>query len=484
MKTIQLCCALAIIAGAGAPISRAQPLGRADSLDLSLDAALSRALDSSEEVMLARSQVDLAETRVKEALSAAMPQISGSAGYTRTLKSSFNTGGGFTLPDSLKFEPDPEAPIEDRVQYLEDHTEDAAFGALGRLFSNLPFGQKNAYSFTLSGSQLLYSGGRTGAGLRIARSVVDAARFALREEVATIELDVRSAYYQALFAGELVAISADALERARRFYEEEQLRLAAGRASELEVMRAQVELENLRPQMVQARNAADLAELNLKRLTNVPLDQPVRLTTHLEPPPPGERMDRRIGTEVLLARRASLQAARVQVGIREDLVRIAKSGYLPTVSLNSGYGKLIYPSSLFSFDRDWRTDWTVSLSVQIPIFNGFRRSAQAEQARVELRQAQLQVVQLEEAIQLQYDRALGEKQRALAQIEARESTVRQAQRVYDLTEMRYEKGLATQLDVFSAQLSLNQARVNLAQALADFYVADAGVDRAMGGNLQ
>ncbi len=484
MKTLQLCCALAIAVGAGAPVSRAQTVGGADSLDLSLDAALSRALDSSEEVMLARSQIDLAETRIKDALASAMPQISGSAGYTRTLKSSFRTGSGFSLPDSLKFEPDPSAPIEDRVQYLEDHTEDAAFGALGRLFSNLPFGQKNAYSLTLSGSQLLYSGGRTGAGLRIARSVVDAARLALREEEVTIEYDVRSAYYQALFTGELVRISADGLERARRFFEEEKLRLEAGTASDLEVMRAQVELDNLRPQLIQARNAADLAEMNLKRLANLPLDRPVRLTTRLEPPPPGERLDERIGTETLLARRASLQAAREQVSIREDQVRIARAGYLPTVSLSSGYGKLMYPSSLFAFDRDWRTDWTVSLNVQIPIFNGFRRAAQREQARVELRQAQLQVAQLQEAIQLQYEQAFGEKQRALAQIGARQGTVQQARRVYDLTELRYEKGLATQLDVFSARLSLNQARVNLAQALTDFYVADAGVDRAMGGNHQ
>jgi outer membrane protein TolC len=191
----------------------------------------------------------------------------------------------------------------------------------------------------------------------------------------------------------------------------------------------------------------------------------------------------RLALDAVAAQRASLRAADEQVEIREQQIRIARSNYLPTVSFNTSYGRLIYPSTLFSFDADWRTDWTLGVSVQIPIFDGFRRSAQVQQARVELEQAKAQRSQLKEAVQVQYEQAVGEKQRALAEIDARRRTVDQAQRVYDLTELRYGKGLATQLDVFSAQLSLNQARTNLAQAVTDFYVADAQVDRAVGGTI-
>jgi outer membrane protein TolC len=58
--------------------------------------------------------------------------------------------------------------------------------------------------------------------------------------------------------------------------------------------------------------------------------------------------------------------------------------------------------------------------------------------------------------------------------------VDQAQRVHDLTVLRYDKGLATQLEVSDARLALLQARTNVAQAIADFHIADAGVDRALG----
>ncbi|HSL70484.1 MAG TPA: TolC family protein, partial [Longimicrobiales bacterium] len=103
-----------------------------------------------------------------------------------------------------------------------------------------------------------------------------------------------------------------------------------------------------------------------------------------------------------------------------------------------------------------------------------------DQARVEFRQAQLQLAQLRENVQLQYEQAAGERRRAASAIAARQQTVTQAQRVYDLTVLRYDRGLATQLEVSDARLALLQARTNLAQALTDFYIADATVRRALG----
>lgn len=459
-----------------------QETAQRDSLNLSLEQAIALASRESEEVHLARSRVDLAAAQVTEAWSAVLPQINGSVSYTRTLASVFDTGGAAAPPDSLTFDPDPNASLEERVRYLERNTPNVAFGALGGLFSDLPFGRENVYVAALSGSQLLFSGGRTSSALQIARDFGDAAAFNLQEELADVTLDVRSAYYQALFSQELVTISEAAIERAQRFLEEEQLRLRAGRASDLDVLRAEVELENLRPQLIEARNASELARLNLKRLINVPLDQPISLTTRLTPPPPEAFEQVRLDPEVIIAQRAAVEAAQEQVSIREEQVRIARASFFPTISLTTNYAQQLFPSSIFAFDEDWRNDWTVGLNVQIPIFQGMRRSAQVQQAQVERQQAELQLEQLRESIQLQYEQALGEKQRALADIEARQRTVDQAERVYQLTEMRYDEGLATQLDVFSAQLALLQARTNLAQALTNYYVADAGLDRALGVN--
>jgi outer membrane protein TolC len=169
------------------------------------------------------------------------------------------------------------------------------------------------------------------------------------------------------------------------------------------------------------------------------------------------------------------------VAIRQQQVKIARGAFLPSVDLRLNYGRQIFPNQPFQFgSQDWRTDASATIGVRIPLFTGFRRTAELQQAQIELSQERLRVAQLRENVQLQYEQAQGERERAAATIAARQRTVEQAQRVYDLTVLRYERGLATQLEVSDARLALLQARTNLAQAIADFYIADASVTRAAG----
>ena len=465
--------------GAQVPTQPAPPARDTTGVALTVEEAVLRAVRGSEEVRLARAVVDIAATQVTAARSAALPQLDASVNYTRTFASPFG-GGGITIPDSLRFEPDPTAPIEERIAYLEDNAPNAALGALGGLFGNLPFGRKNSYIAALSGSQLLYSGGRTGAAMAIARSYREAAELTYREAVADIELHVRRAYYSAALAQELETIATAALVQAQSFLQQQQLRFEVGTASELDLLRAEVSAENLQPQVVQARNAAELATLDVKRLIDIPLAQPIRLATGLTAPAPGVSLTREAALAET-ARRASVGAAEAQVDIRRQQVRIARGAFLPELRLSVNYGGQLFPTSAFDIGgASWNKDISATVGLQVPIFNGMRRQAELAQARVEVEQAQLQLGQLREAVQLEYEQARGERERALASIAARQRTVDQATRVHDLTVLRYESGLATQLEVSEARLALLQARTNVAQAIADYYIADAGYSRALG----
>jgi outer membrane protein TolC len=425
----------------------------------------------------------MADAEVKSTRAGALPQVNGHLGYTRTFESQFSSGETFTIPDSLKFSPDSTASIIDRIRYLEENADLAGLGGLGALFGNLPFGQENAYTAQISGSQLLFSGGRTGTALRIARIFRESARLQLQEQQAEVELQVRTAYFRALFAQELENISEAALAQAQRFLEQERLRERSGAASELEVLRAEVAHANLRPQLVAARNSAELATLELKRLVNVPASQPLKLTTGLDIPANVNELAEAQDSLRNLSNRASVQAAERMVRMRELGVRIAKGAFFPDVTLSMNYGQLAYPIDPFTFTGvTWRPDWSATLSVRVPIFDGLRRNAQLDQARTNLSTAQLQLAQLREGVQIQYQQAVGERRRAQESITARQQTVNQAQRVYDLTVLRYDRGMATQLEVTDARLALLQARTNLAQSLSDFYVAEATVTRALGGS--
>lgn len=454
--------------------------GGADSLELTLADAVERATSASEEIRLARAQVDLAGSQVRSVRSSALPQINGSLGYTRTFQSQFSGGTGFELPDSLKFEPDSLASVAERLRYLEKHAETAGLGGLGSLFGNLPFGRENAYTVSLSGSQLLYSGGRVGSALKVAKLFRESADLQLQEQAADLELSVRTAYYRSLLAGELERIAEAAVAQADAFLEQERIRERSGSASELDVMRAEVASANLRTQAIQAANAAELTMLDLRRLVNIPADQPVRLTTALDVPPV-EQLAAPLPDAAALSNRAAIAAAERNVRMRELGVSIARGGYLPSASVRVNYGRFLYPTRMFEWGgTSWANDLTASLTVELPIFNGLRREAEVDEARVEHTRAELQLAQLREAVSLQYEQAIGEQRRAAQAILARQQTVTQAQRVYDLTVLRYDRGLATQLEVSDARLALLQAGTNLAQALSDFYIAEATVRRALG----
>jgi outer membrane protein TolC len=291
-----------------------------------------------------------------------------------------------------------------------------------------------------------------------------------------VRLQVRGAYYRALLARELESISQAALVQAESFLDQERLRERAGYASELDVLRAEVSLENLRPQLVAAQNARQLADLNLKRLVNVPFATALRLTTPLEIPSSvelgRESLDPDVNTRLL----STVAASELQTRAQAQNVRIARAARLPAIGVQMAYGGQVFPQDVVGFSgANWQPDWTATLNLQLPVFTGFETQAAIGLAQIAVRQSELQLAQVREAVTLEYEQALGEKARARVSIGARQRTVEQAQRVYDLTVLRYGQGQATQLEVSQARLDLLQARSNLAQAIADFYVADAGL---------
>lgn len=477
--------AAASIADTAAPGERAPA---AAAVPLSLTDALGRALSKSEEVRTAQAQVDAAAAQVKSARSSLFPQVSTQLSYNRTLRSPFQNSG-ISLPDSMRFDPDPNASIEDRLSYLEKNAPLAGLSGLSGAFSNLPFGQANTWVAGLTVTQPIFAGGRIRAGLNAAEAGESAAQAQLTEAQADIALQVKEAYYDAALADRSVGIVEGSVELARRHLAEIQLQRKAGRASELDEMKAQVDVDNLEPQLVQAENARDLALLNLKRLINLPTDAVVSLTTTLDAGKPGTEAVASLklpdldAASAQLQHRSALQAAQDQVEVRTSQLSAAKGAYLPSLALTGTLNRQAYPLGAIPGANDWRDDWSVGLALQWSPFDGFKRQADVQAARAQVEQAELERDQLAESVRMSYQQALGELKRAQSQVAAASSTVAQAERVYQLTEMRYREGLTTQLDVSNSRQSLQQAQLNQVQALHDAYVAAARAERALGTPL-
>jgi outer membrane protein TolC len=143
------------------------------------------------------------------------------------------------------------------------------------------------------------------------------------------------------------------------------------------------------------------------------------------------------------------------------------------VSLNSAFGEVAYAAAP-GFD-DWRTNWTVGASVQIPLFTGGRLKADEVGAAADVGEAAARRKLVIELAEAETEATLALLDAATAAWQASAGTVEQAARAYEIAELRYREGISTQLELLDARLVLQLAQVNRAQAARDVQVARARV---------
>lgn len=446
---------------------------------LTLEEALSLAEATSEQVTIAEAGVNRAESAEQRVRSERRPQLSSALSYDRTLDSEFrglfDSAGGPTC-DPLSV--NPAASLTDRVSELERAYDcQPASSPFGDGSSDLPFGQDNAYRLNLTLSQSLFTGGRLPAQERQAALGRRTADLGLTSTRAQVSYDVSQAYYDAALSDRLVAIAEETLAQANRTYEQTRAQREAGRQSEFDLLRAQVARDTLRPQLIQRRAARDLAHLRLKQLLELPAETQLDLVARLDDDvlPPPERFAPKLaeatgGAEsALVGGRLALSQLQNEVSVREAAIDVVRAQRWPSVSLNSSYGRVGYRGY-----PTWpRTNWTVGASVSMPLLTGGRIKADEASARADLDETRARLKLAEELAQLDAESARLDVASSLSAWQATADTIQQAQRAYEIAELRYREGLSTQLELSDARLLLEQAQVNRALAARNVQVARA-----------
>lgn len=458
MMPIFLC--LLALQGSPQPGGGALFAPAADSVSLSLPDAINRALRTGDEARATAAQVEVTDAQVTIARAAGLPQL--------------------------------------RVQANQSHVfESARAAAVGQIFN-----QPNTYTANAVLSQSLFQGGRVMAASRAASQVRNASRLDETETLAQVSLDVQRAYLQALFAGRLAEIQDSALSLAGERLAQVQQFERAGRASRYDVLRAGVERSNLQPAVIQARSEVELALVELRRLINAPSTQPLRLTTRLDTAEV-VRWVAQLRADTDTANRAAVRSAELISGARRAGVRVARADLLPTVTLTGTFGGQAFPQSGFPTQAGriqtidcpagsepgrvctgqnggWFRDRSFGVSIGLPIFDGLRAKGAIDLAQAQARLADLQLSQTRERVATEVAAARAELDRAEALFAAQGENSAQAEEAFNLANLRYTRGLATQLEVADAQLALTVARTNQARSVYDLYLTAAGYARALG----
>lgn len=466
--------------------AQATPASQPVATTLSLDDAVRMAESQSEAVRIARAGVQRTEGQRIQARSQIFPQIYGSAGYTRTLKSQYSSLASSDTTTSTSPAPpcddylaSSDASVADRLAGLETASRCASGLNPFAAFSSLPFGQANQYQLGLSISQNVFTGGRISAQNEAAAAGRRSATIELTAQRAQNVLDVTQAYYDAALADKLVAISDASYTQTENVLHQVQLNKDVGNVSEFELLRAQVTRDNQRPQVIQRRSDREVAYLRLKQLLNIPLEQNVRLTTSIDDVsgvPAGIRLTGLQVTsydapDTASSNRSAVKQAGEAVRAQQELLRVAKAQRFPSVSLSSQYGAVAYPQNGLPGSNEFRTNWTIGISTQVPLFTGGRIRGDELVAQANLSESRARLQQVREFAALDSRVALNALNQAMAAWEASRGTAEQASRAYQIAEVRYREGISTQLELNDSRILMEQATANRALAARNLQMA-------------
>jgi len=330
--------------------------------------------------------------------------------------------------------------------------------------------------------QSVYEGGRMTSALRTARLTEQQARAAYDTVVADTVAAVRIAYADVVLAAELISVQQASVRLLETELQDTQRRFDAGTVPRFNVLRAEVELANARPRLIRAQNSFRIAKQRLALLLglNVPpeasADVPLELAERLE----FAEYPVELATALrqALERRSELAARRRAEALQAQTLKQARAGMLPSVQLFAGYDA---HSPSFSDDLGRVVDgWVAGAQLQWELFDGRLTKGRVAEAKARLDRARVDTQDTVRRIELEVRTAYSEFMEAREVFQSQEKVQQQAEEALRLANARAEAGTATQLDVLSAQTALTEARSTRVQALRDYVVARARLERAIG----
>lgn len=406
-----------------------------DTLNITIEYAIEYALENNPEIVQSTLDFKTSQAKVDEARSVFYPNISASGYYA----------------------------------YLSD----VAVFELDSML--IPMGQHENYNYQISLQQILFTWGKIYNAYRIAGLGKDVAQLNIIRKKQEIRNSVTDAFYGLLVLKEMVTLSHESLLQLERHTNTVEKRYKAGLVPRFDLLRAQVQVANLKPQLIEAENGLKLTQEGFKMLLGLPLQQEFKLTGELQMVDEEFDIDDLITTA--LENRIELKNLNKLTDIAKYSKAIARRANLPTLVAGATYVR----TKPFGFGgNDWGTNITFNVGFEFPIFTGFKNLAQYKQATLQLTGARLAFENLEKGITFEVKQAFYNFQAAKQSIAAALENVAQAEKTYEIINTRYRSGLATNLEFMDIQLAAMQARTNYLSALKRYYTSRAEIQKAIG----
>jgi outer membrane protein TolC len=416
---------------------------------LTLDASINIALKNSSTINIAKEGTKGATALKMEAMTGFLPKFNTSYSYTRLNEDPFS-----------RFQGLPPGPL-----YSMNGME-------------VPVGTKNNYNWAVEARQPLFAGGGILANYQVNSIGEDIARLEETAKYQDVVQEVKIAYFNILRTKRIQEAAQQSVEMLTAHRDVAENYFKVGMIPKNDLLHAEVELANGKQALIRAKNAVELAKSNfntvLKREIFTPVEIEDILTYHSSKQSFDECLNiaRQTRPELKISFLKSTQAGK--------LVRLAQSDYFPTLSVVGNYTRFGDNPSVNGSDYKDMESWYLMAVASWNFWEWGKTKFRVDASKAKENQVMEALRELNDKITLEIKSANLILQETESQIVVWLKVIEQAEENFRISEERYKERVATSTEVLEAQTLLTKAKSEYANALGDYNINYARLQRAMG----
>lgn len=349
-------------------------------------------------------------------------------------------------------------------------------------FSLAPFGAGEVvvsptfrYIHSLRLQKNVYDGGRRAAQQEIAQIGLGVAQHSWQQIRDDVMMEAKIAYFEVLRARRLREVGQETLKAAEEHLRVTKARFEAGVAARFDVLRSEAEVEDTRQALIDDEALVALAEAQFNTVLGRPLTTPVNVASIEETPLVDVTLEKAL--ETAHVRRPELLALQQQVGIAQQQIRLARAGWKPNLDVVSNYDR----SKATAFQKS--TSYAITAILTVPLLDSGLARSQVAEAQKGLKETEQNIESVRQRVELEVKQAYLNLVRARQRRVTAEKQLAAAAESLRVSEVRYNAGVGTNVEVMDARVAWTRAQWNQVNALYDYLVALAQLEHAMGTTI-
>ena len=431
-----------------------------------LDDAIGQALRNNKNISISQMNVEKADATVKEAFGYALPKLDLSGNFSHFIKK-------------------PLMPFPDFEALLTNATYSILFdeGVIPRDDSKyLPmetklqsFALTNAYTTDLTLTQTLFSSA-VFEGIGASKIYYNLSKAELDNTVSKTVLDVQKAFYGVILSKAVLEIARASFQNAQDNFNNVLALYKQGMVSEFDKLQAEVQVENLRPYVLQIENTLISTKNGLKILLGEKQEQDIDVFAEIVYEPI-DNIDETALIDEAIQNNFDIKSLGLKKQVDEAFIQLDVAEYWPNIA---AFGNYAYSGSSDQWNFQNYSSFTVGLSFQMNLWQGNRTKNAVEQSTITYKQTEQQELLLKDAIKAEIKEKINELRRVQSLVEVQRGTVKLAERAYQIANVRYKEGAGNQLEIQDTDIALRNARLNLTQSIHSYIITKFELERLLG----